>query len=601
MTSHQQEPDALLETLDSLASLATQHGFDRIVSKTTLSISKFRSTQFIITVVGEFNRGKSTLINALLGIDLLPTGILPTTASIHLIHYADEPSISVHNRNGNVAALPFSKDALNKYVADANFDSSTVNYIAVGYPLEYLKDGIVIVDTPGVNDIDEQRIAITYGYLPQSDAIVFLFSANTPLKMTEKEFLTEHILINNIPKLFFVVNHIDALGNDEVKDSMSSLNENLRAILNVQDVKLYPLSAKQASKGRIQGDTILEEKSGIITFENDLKEFVMGGSRMESRITAIKSTIGGLCTLFLDEISASELQLNCTVDELLQMRKNIESTKPEYDKKFDKLSEYIDNQVDNLLTRIEGSLIKKQKEVVEQMLFQIDKSRSDLSEFAEKDVPYAVRQSLKKWAEQSHPFIEQNESAIVRKTSEGFQRVFSRAPILQMLQGNAPTLDDIERFSLSTQSSSQDVSKASFTAGAAALGLVAVISGAGMLPLIMSVVGGGSLGQRFVGQYFTKKEVERQKVELRETIPGYVEKAFLGTAEAIRKNLTISFDSMKKSLMFEYASIWESIQADLNTKLKSVDEKQGSVDQKKVSLTSLRTKLETIRTNYIGG
>ena len=71
---------------------------------------------------------------------------------------------------------------------------SEVAYVELGYPSELLVNNVVLVDTPGVNDLNEQRAEVTYGYVPRADAVVFLLDAGQALKDSEREFLRSRVL-----------------------------------------------------------------------------------------------------------------------------------------------------------------------------------------------------------------------------------------------------------------------------------------------------------------------------------------------------------------------------------------------------------------------
>ena len=73
-------------------------------------------------------------------------------------------------------------------------EASHVKYVEVGWPAEILKDKVTLVDTPGVNDINEQRAEITYGYIPRADAVLFLLDGAQVLKQSERAFLEQRIL-----------------------------------------------------------------------------------------------------------------------------------------------------------------------------------------------------------------------------------------------------------------------------------------------------------------------------------------------------------------------------------------------------------------------
>ena len=181
----------------------------------TTRIPKLESERFHLVVLGEFNHGKSTFVNALLGSDVLPTGITPTTASINHVVYARrsrtarvvlldrrEParSIRASSRSGSPsrAATP-TRSRTSSSATRASCSSNNV----------------VLVDTPGVNDLNEQRAEVTYGYVPRADAVVFLLDAGQALKDSEREFLRSRVLESARDRLIFVLGKMDMLSADE--------------------------------------------------------------------------------------------------------------------------------------------------------------------------------------------------------------------------------------------------------------------------------------------------------------------------------------------------------------------------------------------------
>src|SRR5262249_56317787 len=125
-----------------------------------------------LAVRGGFNQGRSPLVNARLGSDTLPPGITPTTASINHVVWAQHPTARVVLTTGESRFLD--PGQLKEWVTVAGGHASEVAYVELGYPSELVKNNVVLVDTPGVNDLNEQRAEVTYGYVPRADAVVFL-------------------------------------------------------------------------------------------------------------------------------------------------------------------------------------------------------------------------------------------------------------------------------------------------------------------------------------------------------------------------------------------------------------------------------------------
>jgi GTPase SAR1 family protein len=203
-------------------------------------IPKLEGERFHIVVLGEFNHGKSTFVNALLGHDVLPTGITPTTAAINQVLHAPVPRARVILTSGTDIALTPAE--IKEWVTVAGGRADEVAYVELGYPCDILKDNVVLVDTPGVNDLNEQRAEVTYGYVPRADAVLFLLDAGQALKDSERGFLASHILDGTRERLIFVLGKMDLLSEDEraavtayVKDGLAKL---------APGAPVFPLSAR---------------------------------------------------------------------------------------------------------------------------------------------------------------------------------------------------------------------------------------------------------------------------------------------------------------------------------------------------------------------
>lgn len=171
---------------------------------------------FTVVVLGEFKRGKSTFVNALLGTKLLPMDVLPETTTINAIMYSEKPRLSVLYRDGKEVKGEVSYDYMKQFSAKSyNPAMKNISYIKIGYPCELLKNRIVLVDTPGVSDLNEQRSEITYRFVPKANAILFLLDANSPLKGTEKDFIEEKLLPLGIENILFLLNKYDSVDEEE--------------------------------------------------------------------------------------------------------------------------------------------------------------------------------------------------------------------------------------------------------------------------------------------------------------------------------------------------------------------------------------------------
>lgn len=183
---------------------------------------------FTVAVAGQFSRGKTTLLNALLGAEYLPTGALPLTSVLTRVGYASTAEAS-YVRRGSDVTLPVPVADVPELVArqSSRRSEEQVTAVDIRLPAELLRLGVTFVDTPGVGGIDASTSAITLGFLPEADAVVFVTSADSALNETD---LT---LLDRLPAtapMFCVVNKRDLVTAEEAAE----IAADVRAVLSAQ-------------------------------------------------------------------------------------------------------------------------------------------------------------------------------------------------------------------------------------------------------------------------------------------------------------------------------------------------------------------------------
>ncbi|MBX3189839.1 MAG: dynamin family protein [Labilithrix sp.] len=242
-------------------------------------VKKMEEDRFHLVVVGEFNHGKSSFVNALLGETVLPVGVTPTTAAIHHLKYAEKPEATVVFTSGKREAIPF--EDTRRFAVGGGSSPDDVDYLEVGYPAALLKERILLVDTPGVNDLSLQRADITYSYIPRADAVLFLLDAGQILKESERQFLNDKLLKASRDKIVFVITKWDILNDDEKKEALAYARAQLANL--VKDPVVFPISAETALQGGRLAEsgmpellahltTFLAEERGRILLDNALGE-----------------------------------------------------------------------------------------------------------------------------------------------------------------------------------------------------------------------------------------------------------------------------------------------------------------------------------------
>jgi predicted GTPase/uncharacterized coiled-coil protein SlyX len=307
LESFHQRRDDVIGALRDLMSLAERVGARSLHAHLGADlVKKLEADRFHLVVVGEFNHGKSTFVNALLGANVLPVGVTPTTAVIHHLEYSPEPRAEVVYASDKRAPLPFEQvrafsvggeKAPHHAVGEpqhAPAASDEVKHIEVGYPADILKDRIVLVDTPGVNDLSLQRADITYSYIPRSDAVLFLLDAGQPLKESERVFLQEKLLGQSRDKIVFVVTKRDIWDAGEQKEALAYIQNELGKL--VKSPVVFAVSAEQALEGKPAESGMpemlahltkfLAEERGRILLDNALGEGLASAAMLRKGIDA---------------------------------------------------------------------------------------------------------------------------------------------------------------------------------------------------------------------------------------------------------------------------------------------------------------------------
>jgi GTPase SAR1 family protein len=255
---------AIRATLEKLAAAAQAAGLATVARDIReVRIPKLDEERFSLVVLGEFNHGKSTFVNALLGSALLPTGITPTTAVLtHLSHgpaaKAELVLDSGERRPLDPAHLgawatvdglaAHAKAEAGKSTGKTEPSVESWHHIDLRVPASILEGNLTIVDTPGVNDINEQRAEITYGYVPRADAVIFLLDASQILTASERQFLEERVLRSSRERLIFVIAKIDLLDEAELAETVRFAREHLARI--VPEPAIFPISARHELAGK---------------------------------------------------------------------------------------------------------------------------------------------------------------------------------------------------------------------------------------------------------------------------------------------------------------------------------------------------------------
>jgi len=294
-----------------------------------------KSKRYRVAVMGEFKKGKSSLINALLGSNILPADVTPTTATINRITYGMVPLVEIRYKDGRKEEIDIS--SLSEYVTKLSPYGETralqIDEAVIYSPTVICQNHVEIIDTPGLND-DERMTKITIDMLQKVDGVIVAISARTPFSDTEAKFVCQLIKSDAIRTIVFTITFLDQLDEEDYSYDklIGSIRERIRSKVLEQlendgedgkfinkaraildDIHLFGISAKLALKsfvtdsGKLLRESRFEEfKTGLLALITS-KQVENAACRTVDDIHSVLSKLDGQYQAGVQRISG-ELQ-----------------------------------------------------------------------------------------------------------------------------------------------------------------------------------------------------------------------------------------------------------------------------------------------------
>lgn len=297
------------------------------------TLEKFQNLEFNIAITGVMNAGKSSLLNALLKEDFLGVSNIPETANLTLLSYGESEEAKIYFWDkkewqnilenslfsaelkafidklcSSVNIENFIKDEpliqsvplceLKNFSSAQNQISALIKKIEIKGKLEFLKNNISIVDTPGLDDIVIQRELLTNEYIKESDFLIHLMNASQSLTQKDADFLVHCLLNSRLGKFLVVLTKADLLSEKDLEEVIAYTKESLKSRLRdldenwVEKIDFLCVSAKRASdfyKGLATKQSL--EKSGMQEFESYLFNELYAGEKSKIALKAYKKEL----------------------------------------------------------------------------------------------------------------------------------------------------------------------------------------------------------------------------------------------------------------------------------------------------------------------
>ena len=274
-------------------------GLEAHIEDLQLASKNLKSGVFRLLILGDMKRGKSTLLNALIGENLLPSDVNPCTALLTVLRYGPEKKVTVYFKEGKRPEIIDFSTFKQKYTIDPDegkkFEQEkkaafpNVDYAVVEYPLPLLEKGVEIIDSPGLNDT-EARNELSLNYVNNSQAILFVLRASQPLTLDERRYLDSYIKGRGL-NVFFLINAWDEIlkglvdmdDAEELAEAETKLRQVFETNLadycqmngdNIYDERVFELCSLNALRRRLKNPEDGLEGTGFPEFMAALNTFL---------------------------------------------------------------------------------------------------------------------------------------------------------------------------------------------------------------------------------------------------------------------------------------------------------------------------------------
>ncbi len=304
-------PDAdALTPLRALAAIASAAGADLVAEEAADLAARVAEGRFFVACMGQFKRGKSTVLNALLGESLLPTGVVPVTSVLTIVRYGNAPGASVRYESGPAEEIAVSR--LADYVTEDGNPQNAKHVAAVDvrHPSPLLRTGVCLVDTPGLGSASPVATEVTRRFVPRVDAALVVVGADPPLTGDELDLVQQ--VSAQTPHLMFAINKADKLGNVELAEILLFTQRLLMSRLGAIPEHVFVISAgERLASGRPTRDWgRLEQALRALTEERRAALFADRIERVQTRLARqIRHTLDAAAEVLVAPVDESDRRL----------------------------------------------------------------------------------------------------------------------------------------------------------------------------------------------------------------------------------------------------------------------------------------------------
>ena len=567
--------EAFMARLQKLEGYCREAGRKDLLEQLASIRAYLASEKFSVAVVGEFNRGKSTLVNRLIEQDIIPTSDIPTTALPIYISGGEQESLVLKTANEQKRYQVEEKSWEAIEEERKKFAGAKGEILLKRNCSLLMENDLEIIDTPGVNSQIRGDLSMAEQALSGCDCAILPMAAIAAFSESEKLFLQERLLMKKVPRIMVVLTKLDLVDEKQRLSVVESVQRKLEAM--EAEIPLY-LSAENMVEGWEDRSGTEAIRKQILAWLHESSHIQLKKERASQEMKAVSSDLAAVYQCQLDIIEEKEEKRKETAEQSKQ--KLLRSAQIQWDAlEIDML-----NRCNQNFEWIRSMTEERQQDVIEKLTLELSHVTNP-KDWWEKDYPYRIKMemiSLGNVLENNlqgfytrdinwlnHLLQEKYSSAVPPQNQRIAEKNIFRAPMEQQ----AVELEDMKRSRLISRVGTGVATVGGYLIG----GLI------GLSPIGMAVgIGGGILSEVFMN-----KRVESQKRELtrviREELPG----VFSSSIETVERNIRDVYISTIRT-MTQTCSDWVKVKCD------AIDAAQKQADDPKRE-EAVRRKLAELR------
>lgn len=373
---------------------------------------RLAENQLVLAVFGQFKRGKSTFINQLLGAPVLPTGIVPVTSVVTQLFYKEQAGAEVSYEKAASEKIPLK--AVKAFVDEGENPENyrQVTGVAIGYPADFLKSGVVLVDTPGVGSLHRGNTDMASGFTGKTDAAIFMLSVDSPINEIECRFIKQ--LQKDQVRLYFAVNKTDTVSGEDLRRYLDYCQAQLEKLMGGQESAIYPISAATP------------EDEGIQRLMNRIfEDFERMGTHLLADSVARKAARALITAEHKLALSQSAYEM--PLEQLQAISENLQSTKQKARRMADEAVYLMQMASDQLISDLEAQLNRRRPEALRTLGAVLDDLNGRSGDLPPKAFDKALRSAVEREVSAAVACAGEENLARMRAGYEAAANSFSQA------------------------------------------------------------------------------------------------------------------------------------------------------------------------------